>query len=717
MQMVKRYICLFLSVIILISSSGCSKKGISKVSIVPIKQKEQDIDLQWNNTSIKPAIKQYSVKEDLSNISNEQDVSDLDPFDRYMLSRNLFIIKQPSEIYEQPFSIYEKNSEEGVPNFITVDSIIHAYHIAYDYVIKNMEKERLIDELKAFTSGALKQSITIYNGISEKNVKKAALKNIAYFGVAMKLMEMDLPGGIPLEANRMIDNDIKRIRVRWGSGTSEIFPYYIDYKKYTTKGHYSRETDYRNYFLTMTWYGNTPLLFDLYDTANEVYKRMDEQIIMAVIMSAGILNDESLRTMWQDLYNISSTYFGRCSDATVYDLSDIIKVIYGETINFNKLWDAAKIQKVYELAKQRYNLHSWETIGGRLSLSNNEMKQQVQFRLMVQAYNIDSDIFSSLIGSSEDGERLIPKGLDVAAAFGSDEALYILKEQVDQDNEWDGYADNLQKLREVMSGVSGDDPRDYSLNNMIFWALKPYLNQYGSSYPSFMLDDYWKAKKLITYLGAASDVRHLSSFSSKGGEIKDNERIVACDLTIPGFVEPDVELYSRLEYAGRVLGEFVSVNKIRDTRIHNLINNFINLVSFLKEVSIKELEGTELTADEEARIKEYGSELKNLIMGAVESKADIIQWDTIPQVDKNMAGVVDAYQHENKVLQTAVGFPDYIYAVIPYKEKLYIARGSAYSYYEFVEPVSRKLDDKEWQSRLKNGNLLEQPIWIKKIRY
>ncbi|HBM75257.1 MAG TPA: hypothetical protein DD429_06845, partial [Clostridiaceae bacterium] len=67
-------------------------------------------------------------------------------------------------------------------------------------------------------------------------------------------------------------------------------------------------------------------------------------------------------------------------------------------------------------------------------------------------------------------------------------------------------------------------------------------------------------------------------------------------------------------------------------------------------------------------------------------------------------------------LQMAIGYPDYIYVVIPYMDKLYITRGSVYSYYEFTEPVSRKLDDKDWQNSVKEDKI-EQPMWIKKVRY
>lgn len=713
--MLKRIICLIISIIfILYGFSGCNRKGISKVAITPVKQNQQSYSISWNENDIKPCVQSYSINEDLSNVSNAEQFPELDHYDRYMLYKNLFLIKKPSEIFEQPFSIYQKNRSEGIPDFITSDSILHLYHYMYDYVIRNIEKERLIDELKAFTQEAFNQSIAIYNGVTDKNVKKAALKNIAYFGIAMKLLDIDLPGGVPLEASRMIDNDVKRVRLRWESGTSEIFPYYIDYKDYTVRGHYSRENNLRNYFLAMTWYSSTPIMFDMYDEKTEAYRRMDEQIVMAVIMVSGILCDENLRSTWEDLYNITSTYFGKKGDIALFDLSDIIKVIYGEKVNLNRIWDEEKIQKVYELAKQRYNVHSGEAIGGRISLFDSTIKQQVQFKLMGSMYNIDLDIYNKLTDSKQG--RPLPNGLDVAAAFGSDEAYTMIREYKNEDYGWDGYNASLHRLRGVLSGVNGDNPEDYSLNNLILWILKPYTGRYEDGCPSFLTNEYYKYKNLITYLGALTDMRHISYLQARQGGAKASKPGEVPQVPMPGYVEPNVKIYERLEYASLFIKSFLSENGIENSQVYDVVNNFKDMAAFLKSVSIKELGNVPLSDEDKKRIREYGEELKSIMLKTVESKGETKEWEQLPQAERSMASVGDAFQNENQVFQTAVGYPDYIYAVVPYMDELYIVRGSVYSYYEFVEPVSRKLDDKDWQDSLREGEIIEQPIWTKKIR-
>ena len=714
----KKHICIYICItlIIMIIPFACNKNGTNKIIIVPLKQEEQNLKLQWNEPNVKGIVKPYIAKSDLSNISNISKINGMDGSDKEIIAKNLFIIKRPDIIFEQPFNIYEKNAQDDIPNFITSDSMLHVYHLMYDSIIKNMEKERLAPELKEFTIGAFNKSIEIYNGINEKSAKHAALKNIAYFGIALKLLELDLPGGIPIEAYRIIDNDSKRVKVRWNSGSSEIFPYYIDYKKYIVKGHYSRETDLKNYFLTMMWYGNTPMLFEQFDKNTQSYKRMDEQIAMSIIMTSQILGDENLRRLWNDIYKITSIYFGSVDDVNIYDMSDIIKVTYGEKIDLNKVWIEDKIKMVYGLAKQRFNLHSSDSVAASISYSNKDNIRQTQFRLMGQIYNLDSDIFNNLtiINDPASGKsRLFPKGLDVPSALGSDKAYKILKEQFNEDKTWSGYILNMDRLRGLLS--ASNKPDDYSLNNSVFWMLRNMVKPYGPGYPSFMLNDNWNSKGLLTSISAISDARHFSAMKAKVSEVKNNQIYNNDGSDIPGYVEPDVNLYSRMEYMGKYIKSFLSMNDFISTNIYSSLESFIDTASFLKNISVKELENKPITKEEDQRIRSFARELKELTLNAVESKNDTKEWEAVPKVDRNMASVSDAHIYENQVLQTVVGAPDYLYVIVPYNGKLYLTRGSVYSYNEFIQPISRKLDDTDWQNSIKSGKEIEQQMWIKDI--
>lgn len=699
--------------------TGCSRKGISRITIDPYTKDKEQTNLQWKESNYKATLEPYTVKPDLTDISNLSILDVFSNLEKSFLSNDLFLIKEADEHFEQPFDLYEKNNEEGIPNLITSDSLLHSYHLMIDNIVESIEKERLVDEVKEFTKRSFDRSLEIYNGIKNTNMKHAALKNVAYFGIAMRLLELDLPGGIPMEANRIIDNDVKKVKTRWNSGSSEIFPYYIDYQRYIVKGHYSRETDFRNYYLVMMWYGNTPMYFEMYNSKNDSYKRMDDQIAMSVIMSVQTTGDPELRRLWEDIYGVTTMVSGKMDDVNLYDMSDIIRVIYGEKIDLGKVWDAEQISQVYELAKQRYNLHSTETIGSRISFSNKDKKRQTQFRLMGNMYSIDSDIYSNLtvVDALLTGEsRTMPKGLDIPSAFGSSEAYSILRDDMEEDTQWSGYTDVMNRLQTVLAGAKGDNPADYSMTNSIFWVLKSLIQHRTEGYPSFMTGDNWRKRELISFAGTVSDTRHLSSMTAKSGQTDEIQTSSSTAVDIPGYVEPYVEVYERFEYMAQNIKAYLTNNGFSNNNDISSLDAFSDAAKFLKDISIKELEDKPFTEEEEKRLRDFSMELKSLTLNSVNGKENTKQWEMVPEVDRNMASVTDAYIYDDQVLQTYIGSPDYIYAIVPYQGKLYITRGCAYTYYESVEPISKKLDDTKWQRMIKDQKQMELQDWIKDIR-
>ncbi|KPU43725.1 hypothetical protein OXPF_27050 [Oxobacter pfennigii] len=710
----KKIICIII-ILALTLPFLLSRKGISRTDIEPLQESKQDLDIVWNESEYKGTIKPYSAKLDLSNLSNTLVMQEMNIIDKYMLSKNQFLIKKPEIVYEQPFNIYEDNMKKGIPNFITTDSILHAYNLMCDYVIRTMERERLIDELKLLTEGMFGKSIEIYYGTKDANVKKAALSNIAYFGIAMRLLELNLPGGIPLEASRIIDNDVKKIKARWPNGASEIFPYELDYGIYITDGHYSREAEFKNYFLTMMWYGSTPIIFDTYDSDSDTFIKNDEQIAMAVIMTSAILGDEKLRTLWEDIYKVSTVYFDKSEDMTIYDLSDVIKSVYGKNIDFDKVWNDKLFKKVYELSRQKVGLNKGKTLPDKINDINDETIKYTQFRLMGQIYALDKDIFDKVSVTG------LPQGLYLPAVYGSDRAYEILRGNINDYKNDEENEDIIDKLRIVLNADSQEEPIKYSLKNSLFWVLKGSINSVQQGYPGFMLNDGWNVKKHITYLGGVADSKHSSYISlkqNKGqavGQLPLSDTDIS-DAVIPGYVEPEIDIYSRLEYMAKYIKAVFSVNEFKVPEVYRAVDSFISLTSFLKTISEKELLGKPLTKDEETRLKNYGRELRNLTICMIEESGSVKYWESIPETERNMAAVSDAYIHENQVLHAAIGSPDYLFVVIPYNEELYLARGSTYSYYEFIEPQSKKLQDDVWQDWVEDNMEPQQQQWIRNIR-
>ena len=48
------------------------------------------------------------------------------------------------------FEIYEKNRYKGFKNFVNTDSMLHTYHLYFDYLIKQIEKGNLYKKVESF---------------------------------------------------------------------------------------------------------------------------------------------------------------------------------------------------------------------------------------------------------------------------------------------------------------------------------------------------------------------------------------------------------------------------------------------------------------------------------------------------------------------------------------------------------------------------------------
>ena len=82
---------------------------------------------------------------------------------------------------------------------------------------------------------------------------------------------------------------------------------------------------------------------------------------------------------------------------------------------------------------------------------------------------------------------------------------------------------------------------------------------------------------------------------------------------------------------------------------------------------------------------------------------DFIKPDPVPVV-----AAVSGY--ENEIMEAAVGYLNRIYVVVPLGDKLQIAQGGVFSYYEFLQPRNDRLTDEAWRTMLQN-DAPEPPEW------
>jgi hypothetical protein len=127
------------------------------------------------------------------------------------------------------------------------------------------------------------------------------------------------------------------------------------------------------------------------------------------------------------------------------------------------------------------------------------------------------------------------------------------------------------------------------------------------------------------------------------------------------------------------------------------------LLQFLIECSIKELQNEMLTEEEYNRLLYYGANMENIINYFIYATAD--NYESMEMADML---VTDIATNPGAYLTLGTGFFDYIYVVIPVDGKLYLSRGAVYSTYEFIS--SERLTDEDWWAL--NGLTIEENEYI-----
>lgn len=640
-----------------------------------------------------PSLKTYSVLPDLSKVVN-LDKFPIDENCRNALASNLFYMRSSGD--EQIYDVYKHCKDAGIPAFVTADTVLHAYHILFDNILRMLEVSKFSPSIEELSQAMLDESRSqACSGIKE--VCEAALKNMAFFGVALTLLGKD--ADVPSEVRDMIDREIALIDAHSGFDVSLIFGYDEDYSQYVPRGHYTRNDTLKKYFRAMMWYGR---MFFPFATVDEDYNKLQARRAIMITMS---LKSRPF-DLWSSVYEPTVFFVGETDDLSVYDYNGLIREVYGDTVSLSDLSDDAKILSFIEKAKK---LRAPKIIS--TDISDGENKDKLKgFRFMGQRFIPDSYIFQELVYDkvgTVDFPRLFPMGLDVMAVLGSKRAYDILDKL--GETGYAKYKEQFESLKQQFAAF-GDDTWTQNLYWCWLYCLMALLNEKGEGYPAFMTRQAWTDKELNTSLGSWAELRHDTILYAKQSYTLRATAIMPHEESAKGYVEPNAELYSRLASLAKMTIDGLSKRGLLIDEFGDKLQSLYDTLVSLKQISEKELTSTPLTEEENSLIEYFGSRLEGITTFSPEIN-DSISCDA----DKKMAIIADVHTDVNTemVLEEGVGNPYHIYVVVEVNGVQYLMKGGAFSYYEFKHPMGDRLTDEKWQQMLKEGKAPEVPEWTK----
>jgi len=703
--------------------------------------------------TINSSISEYTLPLDLSSITNIDDFNSklfLTEEQKNIIKSNGFVVIDYGDEDDIIQAYKDMKERYELPIFVTTDTILHLYHIQFDEILKGIEEREFFDKILNLTKSLFDKSKEDYDTFTDSDLKEAAKRNIAFFSVALSLLQTpteDYDGSeniyeinynIPSYVQEEVNSEINLIEEQEKFEFSPIFLYKEDYTQYKPRGHYTQSEKLKRYFKALMWYGrisfllkggepNGPTMPFLISEQDSKIQTIQASLIASYLPNVDV-NEEKAEDIWNRLYVVTSFFVGTSDDLTPYEYLDSIKEVYGLEFNTSDLPDDDKIFDLkVELAKKR----SPEIYGGTGEITivkppgdpftiedlNQTLEKTKGMRLMGQRFIPDSYMFQQLVFPAVDpytgGEdtpftwvptdggptRGFPRGLDIMAVLGSQKALEILEEE--GDTEYTNYYKQLNMLKENFSSLN---TTEWNKNLYFSWiyTLKSLLKEYNSSYPSFMQTESWQKKELHTALASWAELRHdtilyakQSYTPGKATSIEPQEKPVV------GYVEPTPEFYVRILALTQMTKNGLTDLNVLTTTEKNRLESLETIIQRLLEITQKELENQELTESDYQFIRNFGESLDSIVTG-------------VKDKGKETTIIADVHTDINtkEVLEEGVGYVDLI--LVAYKVpdgRIIMGAGPVMSYYEFKHPMNDRLTDEKWKTMLEENDTPDRAPW------
>ena len=649
----------------------------------------------------------YSLPLDLSQVGNLGAFS-LSEGQQTALKSNGFVVTppktDPDKIYTEFYQAYESVRYEETPVFVSTDSIYHVYHLVFDKMLRDLERDSFIPAIKELTSTMVIATTAQYQSLKGTALEDAALRNVAFFSIAASLL--DTGDTVLPEAKPYINAELALINAHVGTDVSPLWKHdgqasdlqlIEDYSQYIPRGHYTLSPDLEAYFKTMMWYGRlTYRLKDSFETQRAL-------LLTQAVRTASSTNGTPALTLWHEIYDPTVFIVGKADDLGIDEYGKISDVAFGANPDLKSFSDTTKVQSFIDTAKklpapQVNSMWVW------IWQDRNDVTQG--FRFMGQRFTLDEYVFGQLMWrkvGTQDQPRMLPKALDFFAANGSDLSLNLLDDM--GENKYKNYDTQMTNVKSEVAKL-GTDSWTQNLYWSWLYALQPITAVKGTQYPIFMQTDAWKKKDLQTALGSWTELKHDTILYSKqvmaemgGGGVEEPPK---------GYVEPNPEAYARLLALAQMTRSGLESRSILGDTTKGNLDNLIDELTFLTDISQKELNNQTISSDDYWRIQYYGGWLEALTIASADSPSDNQGRNYLE--DQKSAVVADVATGDGAVLEEGVGYPTLIYVVTP-NQPYQVAVGAVYTYYEFTVTPDKRMTDDDWRNLLVTSGAPAQPDW------
>lgn len=542
--------------------------------------------------------------------------------EREMLERHRFLVTDRiryQSFGEAFFTIYKRD----LPVFLSSDAILHAWHMSYSEILQNLEHHVLLPRLEYLLGELHGQMGTLDQRYGDNRIMRQSLRDMdLYLTIPLRLLGK--PTDPFYEDNReQVEELMDAIEAR----TMAEFPLFaeiprtLDFSQFTPRGHYNKSDQLTRYFQAMIWLGRTEfyLIVPKSDRYNHLSQEERDQIarrqtITSYLIQEALAQPEARRA--HDGMDRLITFLAGQSDNVTPDHLEMLKERTGFE-NAHSLVDM-DVYREFRSVLENAPFASQRILSQILSTdpsSPDKVEPASAFLLLGQRFIIDSFAMGNVVYDKvANPNRMLPKGADVLFSLGNNDALEVLRGEL----EYYGYMRQLAAQRYLIDSF---DPSfwDSSLFNLWLNAIRQLnprqdrVSHFGTpsnrfeqplrtELPEFMQTRAWSRKNMTTQLASWAQLRHDNLLYGK----QSYSVGPVCEYPHT-YVEPVPHFFRAMKLLSRVsqdkFDELLDDGWMRN-RTLNYFGTLDEIMGKLGTIAQKQIEGRDTSPDEKAFLQE-----------------------------------------------------------------------------------------------------------------
>jgi hypothetical protein len=646
----------------------------------------------------------------LSESANKHVLDGLTHEQRLFLSENGFVVVRCEASC--------KGSEGEQFNRIRRQVSEHYGQLTFDETLKALEREQIQPRIILLVKATLDETLSYLPTLKGTSLEADAELAAAYLAVALKLL--DPASEVPLEFQDAVRTQVEQIDAGGGRARSTLIPdFEDDYGAYKPVSHYAGDPGREAYFRGMTWLGRVH--FPLTGLSPDMKPSRAPLVITLALRRAQVSEFNSTGSQeWAKIHELLTFLVGPSDDSGPLEYAALMDKIYGNSPGLADLADDTLWLKYQNRADE---LPVSSRINSTFMTSLSKLDEGKGWRFLGQRFTLDGFILQNLVYDkvgTQENPRLLPSGLDVMAAFGSQAAFQALEAAGAM--EYENYAQQMQKMQQ---GVTSQSEAEWlgGFYNIWLYAFLPQVMPKDERFPNYMRSTAWGYKEMNSALGSWTELKHDTALYAKMPEGVGGGGPPSSGPA-PGYVEPNPQVFYRMAHAMFELETGLQIRSMTEgfapsqegdftypNGLYSLVGGLRGFGDQLKElgdIAARELAGEALTSVDWESIQSCLGPVECRIEGMehIEEIAGVPAPLKMPLVPVAVA----VYGVDDRILTAAVGKVNRIYVVVPVDGKFQFAQGGVFSYYEFTTPRSERLTDDDWRQKLAN-NPPETPVW------